>query len=127
MTDMTPGERFKSMRPQLGVSQHGLAVMMGTTQVTISRWEGESPAPSLRALKHVELLVAVRTLHGALKGQHNAIDYLLARLALLDREFLPSHCGPAWQAFIEGNEAIRIGEGYGQQPDNGLAPQDSTG
>ena len=51
---------------------------------------------------HEELLEAC-------KGQHKAIDWLLARLITLEKNFYPSK-SPVWKYLVAGNEAITKAE-----------------
>lgn len=42
-----------------------------------------------------------------LRQQHQAIDMLMARVAQLDPEFMPSQSGPIWDAVQAGHWAIK--------------------
>ncbi len=46
----------------------------------------------------------------ACKGQHQAIDLLMAKIILLDRTFLPSKSGIIWELMQKGIAAIRKAE-----------------
>jgi hypothetical protein len=48
----------------------------------------------------------IERMYRAFLSQHDAIDYLFARVILLDREFRPSKTGPVWRALVEGNAAM---------------------
>lgn len=43
----------------------------------------------------------------ALQAQHNAIDYLMARVIALDHSFLPSKSGLPWAAMLQGLDAMQ--------------------
>jgi transcriptional regulator with XRE-family HTH domain len=95
----------------MGLSQNKLGIAMGVTQVSIARWEAGSVRLTPRTMKHLKLLALHDSMLDAIKIQHAALDFLMARLALLDRDFLPSKCGPPWEAMVQGNEAIKRAEG----------------
>jgi len=41
----------------------------------------------------------------AVRAQHRALDWCLARIAQLDEKFYPSE-SPAWSAVVQGNDAL---------------------
>ncbi len=45
------------------------------------------------------------------EAQHKAIDFLLARLAMLDPTFFPSQSGQPWEAVTKGHVAIAKARG----------------
>jgi len=54
-----------------------------------------------------ELVRTQKELLPTLKAYHNAVDELLARLVLADKEFMPSQSGKPWQAIVDGNKVIQ--------------------
>ena len=58
------------------------------------------------------LSAAAPDLLAAVDAQHDAIDWLLARVASLDREFRPSE-SPAWKAVEQGFRAMQKARGEG--------------
>lgn len=60
--------------------------------------------------RHARLSAASPELLAACKEQHEAIDWLLARLTERAPEFMPS-ASPAWPALLQGNAAIDKAEG----------------
>ena len=57
---------------------------------------------------NARLLAAAKKLLEACQAQHDAIDWLFARLILAEPGFFPSQSGQPWEALIKGNNAIRI-------------------
>ena len=45
----------------------------------------------------------------ALKAQHQALDWCLARIAQLDEKFYPSK-SPAWKAVVNGQHALALAQ-----------------
>jgi hypothetical protein len=59
---------------------------------------------------NARLVAAGPELLKACRAQHEAIDRLFARLALVDPKFFPSQSGQPWQALVEGNAAMKAAE-----------------
>ncbi len=50
------GERIKTLRMKLGLSQIQLAALLGVSNVTVNRWENGKSAPGEATLHHIEAL-----------------------------------------------------------------------
>lgn len=59
---------------------------------------------------NARLIAAAPELLAACKAQHEALDILMAKVALLDPEFRPSK-SVAWAAVLQGHETIAKAEG----------------
>jgi hypothetical protein len=58
------------------------------------------------AAKDRELRASKRYCAAVMRFQHNALDMLMARMALRDTSFFPTKSGSIWDAVVEGNQAI---------------------
>ncbi len=58
-----------------------------------------------------DLIATAPDLLEACEAQHKAIDFLLARLAMLDPTFFPSQSGQPWEAVTKGHVAIAKARG----------------
>lgn len=59
---------------------------------------------------NAHLIAASPDLYEACRVQHDAIDFLFAKLIALDKNFFPSKSGQPWSAIIQGNKAVAKAE-----------------
>ncbi len=58
--ELTPGERIKEVRKELGITQVHFAETVGVTPAIVNRWESGKQEPSETIVKFVDLIATLK-------------------------------------------------------------------
>lgn len=100
MSDTTPGPWDWMAVGANASGGHHLYVIDSTRRKIAALW-GKAEEKKANA----ELIVTAPEMKTMIRDQHNAIDYLLARLIELDKEFMPTKCS-VWPVVVQGKALL---------------------